>query len=124
MNPGFKLELSTQFRHLVSLSMRIVITIVFIMASPFTLPNGFQLLIATRGVVLSCCPSGISPIFQCASGDGILSAKAAQNGSGLLAIADSHVVILHDFRRRRDREYRLKGADVRSLKYKKDNSVH
>ncbi|PVI00740.1 hypothetical protein DM02DRAFT_655114 [Periconia macrospinosa] len=53
------------------------------------------------------------PLFQCQK-TGILNACASSDNSGLLAVADSQLVILHDAAsyRGNNRKYRLEGAEV------------
>jgi len=51
-------------------------------------------------------------LFECETPDGILNARAAKDGSGLLAVADSQVVLLHDSERGNGRVYKLKSGDV------------
>lgn len=53
-------------------------------------------------------------LFKCETADGIINAKASKDNSCLVAVADSHVVILYDTVRGRDRKYKLKNSDVRT----------
>ena len=50
-------------------------------------------------------------IFRSGSG-GIVAAKKTADGAGLLAVADSEVVLLHDIKKGMQKSYRLKGTDV------------
>jgi hypothetical protein len=56
-------------------------------------------------------------LFECTTSDGIVNAKASKDNSGLLAIADSQLVILHDSMRGGNREYKLKSGDVGPLAF-------
>ncbi|OCK82511.1 hypothetical protein K432DRAFT_391167 [Lepidopterella palustris CBS 459.81] len=95
------------------------------MANQFRFPNDYHLIIVTHSAILSWWKRGVVPIFQSGCEGGILAAKEARDGSGLLAIADSQVVILHDARRRMDRDYRLKGTDgsIRLVEYSSDSQT-
>ncbi|MCJ1365062.1 hypothetical protein MMC16_004181 [Acarospora aff. strigata] len=53
-------------------------------------------------------------IFRSES-EGIITAKGARDGSGVLAVDDIQVVILHDIKKIMKRSYRLKGSDVRLM---------
>lgn len=55
---------------------------------------------------------GIVPIFQSAT-NGIVAARKTARAGGLLAVADSQVVLLHDMKKGNQRTYKLKGSDVR-----------
>ncbi|KAF1949947.1 hypothetical protein CC80DRAFT_554848 [Byssothecium circinans] len=80
------------------------------MTTTLQLPADTSLLVATPGAIHSYSRSSQKPLFECAT-DGIVNARAARDNSSLLAIADSHLVILHDSERRRDRKYRLKSVE-------------
>lgn len=56
------------------------------------------------------------------SKSGIVAAKEAKDGSGVLAVADSHVVVLHDTKRGQEKSWGLRGDDdqVRLLEYTPD----
>ncbi|KAL1647801.1 hypothetical protein SLS58_002602 [Diplodia intermedia] len=88
----------------------------------FAFPKDHHLVITTESNVWSWDRSGLTNAFGSASG-GILAAKEAKDGSGLLAVADDQVVVLHDANRGMDRSYRLKGTDgqVRLLEYSNDS---
>lgn len=83
------------------------------MAVPSQLPVGSSLFIAAPSAIQACSQSSTRTLFECAT-DGIVNAKAAKDNSGLLAVADSHLVVLHDVARGDDKKYRLKSAEVRS----------
>jgi hypothetical protein len=74
-------------------------------------PPSHHLIVTTRKNVFSWNSRGLSDLFHSGS-EGIVAAKKAKDGSGMLAVADSQVVVLHDVRRGMERSYRLKGADV------------
>ncbi|KZF24213.1 hypothetical protein L228DRAFT_259463 [Xylona heveae TC161] len=81
-------------------------------------PHTHHLVITTPKHVYSWTTDGVTHLFTSGS-EGIVAAKKAKDGSGILAIADSQVVVLHDTRRKMDESYRLKGAEgqVRLLGY-------
>ncbi|KAL1624134.1 hypothetical protein SLS54_004063 [Diplodia seriata] len=81
----------------------------------FVFPKDHHLVITTESNVWSWDRSGLTNAFGSASG-GILAAKEAKDGSGLLAVADDQVVVLHDANRGMDRSYRLKGTDNLTLR--------
>jgi hypothetical protein len=82
------------------------------MANLFFFPSGFHLVIATHKCVFSWSKDDIVPVFRPASNGGILAARQSGDGCGTLAIADSQVVILRNVQPGKNREYKLKGADV------------
>jgi len=84
------------------------------MTSASQLPADFNLFIATPRAIHVYTQLAQKPLFECAT-DGIVNARAATDNSSLLAVADSHLVILHDAARGTDREYRLKSQEVNSL---------
>ncbi|EKG13897.1 hypothetical protein MPH_08896 [Macrophomina phaseolina MS6] len=88
----------------------------------FAFPKDHHLVITTETNVWSWDHRGLTNAFGSGSG-GILAAKEAKDGSGLLAVADDQVVVLHDATRGMDRSYRLKGTDgqVRLLEYSNDS---
>jgi hypothetical protein len=45
--------------------------------------------------------------------NGIVAAKEANNGSGIMAVASQHVVVMHDPRRNREASWGLNANDVR-----------
>ncbi|KAL8688453.1 MAG: hypothetical protein Q9218_005644 [Villophora microphyllina] len=87
----------------------------------FKFPSDQHLIVTTARGVYTCGSHGITEIFRSGS-NGIVAAKRASNGSGILAVADDQVVILHDVRRGMRRSYRLRSADgrIRMLRYAKD----
>ncbi|KAL1619515.1 hypothetical protein SLS56_010059 [Neofusicoccum ribis] len=88
----------------------------------FAFPKDHHLVVTTETHVWSWDHRGLTNAFGSGSG-GILAAKEAKDGSGLLAVADDQVVVLHDATRGKDRSYRLKGTDgqVRLLEYSNDS---
>lgn len=80
----------------------------------FAFPKDHHLVITTQTNVWSWDQRGLTNAFASRSA-GILAAKEAKDGSGLLAVADDQVVVLHDTNRGMDRSYRLKGTDVCTL---------
>lgn len=78
------------------------------------LPACRHLIVTTRRGVFTWGNHGVKEIFHSGSG-GIVAARKAKNGSSLLAVADSQVVILHDTRKGMQKSYRLRASDVRLL---------
>jgi hypothetical protein len=76
-----------------------------------TFPPSHHLIVTTRRNVCSWNARGLTDIFHSGS-EGIVAAKKATDGSGMLAVADSQVVVLHDVGRGMEKSYRLKGGDV------------
>lgn len=94
-------------------------------------PNRHLIVTTTRGV-FTWGNNGVNEIFRSGSG-GIVAARRAKNGSSLLAVADSHVVVLHDTRKGMQKSYKLRGSDVGQyisgnwgllLMIKRDNFVY
>ncbi|KAF3035044.1 hypothetical protein E8E11_001029 [Didymella keratinophila] len=69
-----------------------------------------NLLITTPNSIHLRTPAGDKTVFECESDDGIVNACAAPDNSSLLAIADSHGVLLHDAAQPRNRKHKLKGG--------------
>ncbi|KAL8697254.1 MAG: hypothetical protein Q9224_002407 [Gallowayella concinna] len=61
---------------------------------PFKVLNSHHLIITTAQGVYTCGSHGITEIFRSGS-KGIVAAKRASHGSGVLAVADDQLVILH-----------------------------
>lgn len=70
-----------------------------------------HLIVTTTKGVFTWGSHGIAEIFHSGSG-GIVAARRARNGSSLLAVADSQVVVLHDTRKGMQKSYKLRGSDV------------
>ena len=81
---------------------------------PLNLPNSHHLVITTPRLVNIWDINGTREIFRSGS-SGIVASRRSKDGSGLLAVADSQVVILHDVRKGRQRSYRLKGKEVKRI---------
>jgi hypothetical protein len=77
----------------------------------FEFPFSHHLVVVTKRHVFAWDSGEVRPVFNSGSA-GILAAKESGNGSGTLAIADSQIVLLHKVEKKRERSYRLKGADV------------
>ncbi|KAK8238254.1 quinon protein alcohol dehydrogenase-like superfamily [Phyllosticta capitalensis] len=88
----------------------------------FSFPKDHHLIVTTERYVWSWDARGLTNAFRSGSG-GILAAKEAKDGSGLLAVADDQVVVLHDPNRGMKRSYRLKGTEgkIRLLEYSNDS---
>lgn len=79
---------------------------------PSLCPKSHHLIITTTKAVLAWTSAGTAKLFRSASG-GIVAAKRAPDGSGILAVADSQVVVLHDIKKgMRRRSYKLRGSEV------------
>lgn len=87
----------------------------------FTFPNNSHLLITTPSQISAWDSSGIHTIFQSRK-NGIVAAREAQDGSGILAVADKHVVVLHDTNRGQEQSWGLEASEdeVRHLEYTAD----
>ncbi|KAF2202517.1 WD40 repeat-like protein, partial [Delitschia confertaspora ATCC 74209] len=81
------------------------------MATSRTLPIPHNLLITTPSTIYLYSHSTTKTLFECSETSGILTVKAARDNSGLLAIADSQLVILHDITQGTDRKHTLKRGD-------------
>ncbi|KAF2229629.1 hypothetical protein EV356DRAFT_376187 [Viridothelium virens] len=79
----------------------------------FEFPLDYYLSITTENRILSWDANDLRTIFQSKSG-GILSAKAIEDGGSKLAVADSQVVLLHDYERGSSKTYNLKGRSSAS----------
>jgi len=90
--------------------------------SGFTFPSNKHLLITTPSRILSWDVSGIHELFK-SSKSGIAAATESKDGSGILAVADKHVVVLHDTQRGKEKSWGLSAPEdeVRHLEYTKDS---
>lgn len=70
-----------------------------------------HLIVTTTKGVFTWGNQGVQEIFTSGSG-GIVAARRVKNGSSLLAVADSQVVVLHDTRKGMQKSYKLRGSDV------------
>ena len=59
-------------------------------------------------------------LFECEATDGIVNARPSKDNSNLLAIADSHIVLLVDAYRSKDRQYKLQSGAPRLLLFSPD----
>jgi len=78
----------------------------------FKLPQNSHLIITTSGGIFSWDQDGVKKLFS-SSKKGILAAREAKDGSQILAVADEHVVVLHDCKRGREESWGLSGNEVR-----------
>ncbi|PPJ58974.1 hypothetical protein CBER1_04135 [Cercospora berteroae] len=87
----------------------------------FTFPRSSHLIIATPRHIFAWDASGIHKIFQ-SSRNGIIAAREAKDGSGLLAVASKDVVVLHDTKRGKEHSWGLSAPDedLRHLEYSQD----
>ena len=87
----------------------------------FQFPGNSHLLITCPSTIFSWDSSGINTIFRSSKG-GIAAAREAKDGSGVLAIADKQVVVLHDTKRGQERSWGLEAEqdEVRHLEYTTD----
>ena len=74
-------------------------------------PTANHLIVTTPKGVHTWTHEGVDEIFRSGSG-GIVAAKKTGDGSDLLAVADSQIVLLHDIKKGRPQSYRLKGINV------------
>ena len=77
----------------------------------FELPTNSHLIITTSGGIFSWDQDGVKKLFS-SSKKGILAAREAKDGSQVLAVADEHVVVLHDCKRGREESWGLSGNEV------------
>ncbi|KAK6441876.1 hypothetical protein LTR95_001877 [Oleoguttula sp. CCFEE 5521] len=68
----------------------------------FDFPPYQHLLITTPSRVLSWDGFGLQTLFK-SSKSGIAAATESKDGSGVLAVADKHTVVLHDIKRGMDK---------------------
>lgn len=87
----------------------------------FTFPGDSHLLVTTPSHVYAWDSVGVHTIFS-SSKSSIVAAKEAKDGSGVLAVADKHVVVLHDTKRGQEKSWGLNADDdeVRHLEYTTD----
>jgi len=87
----------------------------------FVIPVNHYLQITTARGIFTWDSQGVRKIFS-SSKKGILAAKASKDGSQVLAVADSNVVVLHDCRLDREDSWGLNAEDghVRLLEYAPD----
>ncbi|TKA32520.1 hypothetical protein B0A50_01628 [Salinomyces thailandicus] len=88
----------------------------------FSIPDTSHLLITTPSFIQAWDSKGIHTIFQ-SSRSGIVAAREAKDDSGVLAVADRHVVVLHDTKRGQEQSWGLnadENEEVRHLEYTRD----
>ncbi|KXS97952.1 hypothetical protein AC578_3392 [Pseudocercospora eumusae] len=87
----------------------------------FTFPQDRHLLITTPRHIFAWDSSGIHEVFHSSKG-GIVAAKEAKDGSGMLAVASRNVVVMHDAKRGKEESWGLNapGEEVRHLEYSND----
>ena len=77
-------------------------------------PPLHRLIITTTKGVYIWDVYGVTEIFRSGS-EGIVAAKRIAIGRGMLAVADSQVVVLHEFDGGLQKSYRLKGSEVSTV---------
>ena len=84
-------------------------------------PSNSHLLVTTAQHIYAWDSAGVHTIFNSSKGS-IVAAREAKDGSGVIAVADKHVVVLHDTKRGQERSWGLEagGDEVRSLVYTAD----
>src|ERR1700709_425700 len=89
----------------------------------FSIPPDSHLLITTPSFIYAWdARSGLHAVFKSSKG-GIVTATEANDGSGVLAVAFKHVVVLHDTKRGQEQSWGLNNADddeLRHLEYTQD----
>ncbi|KAF4549777.1 Hypothetical protein D9617_20g028330 [Elsinoe fawcettii] len=87
----------------------------------YRIPQGSHLLITTPGAIHAWDNLGMHKIFN-SSRQGILATKASKDGKQVLAVANSHVVVLHDCKRNREESWGLSSPEGHSrlLEYTTD----
>lgn len=87
----------------------------------FNFPVDSHLLIICPSKILSWGATGINTIFRSSKG-GIATAREAKDGSGVIAIADKQVVVLHDTKRGQEKSWGLQAEqdEVRHMEYTAD----
>ena len=77
----------------------------------FKFPGNSHLLITTRKRILAWDAAGIHTVFQSRKG-GIVAAREARDGSGMLAVAGPNVIVMHDTKRKQQRSWGLNANEV------------
>ncbi|WPG97517.1 Hypothetical protein R9X50_00029400 [Acrodontium crateriforme] len=91
----------------------------------FDFPPGQHLLITTPSRIVAWDAANTHSIFT-SSKAGIVASKEAKDGSGILAVADQHTVVLHDTKRGKESSWGLQASDedrVRHLEYAQGTST-
>ncbi len=81
----------------------------------FAFPPQNKLIITTTKGVYAWDVYGVTEIFRSGS-EGIVAAKTITSDNGMIAVADSQVVVLHEVTEGMQRSYRLKGSQVRATR--------
>jgi hypothetical protein len=81
----------------------------------FEIPSDAHLLITTSKHIYTWDRKGLHVVFT-STRAGIVAAKEVNNGSGLMAVASQHVVVMHDPHRNRDDSWGLNANDVCLMK--------
>ncbi|OTA36557.1 hypothetical protein BTJ68_03658 [Hortaea werneckii EXF-2000] len=92
----------------------------------FHFPSNNHLLITTPSSVQAWDAAGLHTIFN-SSRSGIVAAREAKDGSGMLAVADKHVVVLHDTKRGQEQSWGLNAdeeEEVRHLELLSPSQTH
>jgi hypothetical protein len=82
----------------------------------FKVPINSHLIITTSGGIFSWDQNGVKKLFS-SSKKGVFAAREAKDGSQVLAVADEHVVVLHDCKRGREESWGLSGNEVHTFTY-------
>ena len=75
----------------------------------FAFPKDYHLLITTPSQICSWDSTGIRTVFT-SNKNSIAAATEAQDESGIIAVADKHVVVLHDTKRGREKSWGLEAS--------------
>lgn len=88
----------------------------------FQFPENNHLVITTPRHVFAWDATGVHTIFQSRRG-GIVAAREAKDGSGVLAVASNNVVVMHDTKRGKEESWGLSAPqdEVRHLEYTPDS---
>lgn len=87
----------------------------------FAFPNSSHLLVTTPSQICAWDSNGIHTVFK-SSKSSIVAVREAKDGSGVLAVADKQIVVLHDTKRGQERSWGLRADDdeVRYIEYATD----
>ena len=89
--------------------------------STFEFPGDTHLLVTTPSQISALDTNGVHAVFRSSKG-GIVATREAQDGFGILSVADRHVEVLHDTRRGQEKSWGLEAGEdeVRHLAYTAD----
>jgi hypothetical protein len=82
------------------------------MPAEHNLPSQRSLIVVTSNAIHLHSQTEDKVIFECESADGIVKAQTSSDNSGMLAIADSQIILLYDIGKERKKRHKLKGGDV------------